>query len=194
MFFFKVYLQSEGGPIGLELTGAVSRPFMARWDRLYLERVEQAGTDMMLYKRYVDDSNQIGEIPLEGSRYNKDSRKIVIDPEKCDQDRNTPPDERLAMLLLDIANSIMGCVVMEADWPSRNADKRLPILDMKTWTDESGYALYTHYEKVVSSKTVLHCKSAHSGSCKRSVHTQEVLRRMLNCSRRWNGEKRQHQQ
>ena len=26
----KVYLQTAGGPIGLELTGAVSRPFMAR--------------------------------------------------------------------------------------------------------------------------------------------------------------------
>ena len=35
-----VYLQFDGGPIGLELAGAVSRPFMMRWDRLYLEAVE----------------------------------------------------------------------------------------------------------------------------------------------------------
>ena len=76
----KVYLQSEGGPIGLELTGAVSRPFMARYDRMYLERVKQAGMDMKLYERYVDDSNQICEVPPLGAKYDKDNRKIIIDP------------------------------------------------------------------------------------------------------------------
>ena len=54
----KKYLQVRGGPIGLELTGALSRPFMARWDRSYLERVRKAGIEMLLYERYVDDSNQ----------------------------------------------------------------------------------------------------------------------------------------
>ena len=38
----QIFLQMGGGPIGLELTGAVSRPFMARWDRMYLERVKKA--------------------------------------------------------------------------------------------------------------------------------------------------------
>ena len=73
---------------------------------------------------------------------------------------------------------------MEGDWPSKNSDRKLPILDMKTWTDHEGTILYQHYEKPVSSKTVLHAKSAHSSACKRSVHTQEVLRRLLNCSKR----------
>ena len=53
----RVFLQLSGGPIGLELTGAVSRPFMARWDRMYLENVERAGMKIILYERYVDDSN-----------------------------------------------------------------------------------------------------------------------------------------
>ena len=55
---------------------------------------------------------------------------------------------------------------------------------MKTWTDTEGNVLYEHYEKPVSSRTVLHAMSAHSSACKRSVHTQEVLRRLLNCSPR----------
>merc|ERR1711860_158803 len=29
----RIFQQQSGGPIGLELTGAVSRPFMAKWDR-----------------------------------------------------------------------------------------------------------------------------------------------------------------
>ena len=112
--------------------------------------------------------------------YDKDTEKIVIDPVQPDDD--TQPDERLAKVLVDIANSIMKCIQMEADWPSKNSDKRLPILDMKTWTNQDGDVVYAHYEKPVSSKTVLHSKSAHSSGCKRSVHTQEILRRMLNCS------------
>ena len=71
---------------------------------------------------------------------------------------------------------------MEGDWPSKNRDGKMPILDMKVWTDNEGTILYQHYEKAVSSKTVLNAKSAHSAACKRSVHTQEVVRRLLNTS------------
>ena len=42
--------------------------------------------------------------------------------------------------------------------------------------------MYQHYEKQVSSKTVINAKSAHSSACKRSVHTQEILHRILNTS------------
>ena len=78
----------------------------------------------------------------------------------------------------------MPCIVMEADWPSKNENKKMPILDMEVWMDREGYIMYQHYEKAVSSKTVLHSESAHSAACKRSVHTQEVLRRLLNSSER----------
>ena len=112
----------------------------------------------------------------------KNTGKVVVDHGQ--QDDESEPDERLARVLVDIANSVMRCVQMEADWPTKNSDRRLPILDMKTWTNHDGDAMYTHYEKAVSRKTVLHSKSAHSSGCKRSVHTQEILRRMLNCSHR----------
>ena len=36
----------------------------------------------------------------------------------------------------------------------------------------------------MSSKQVMHAESAISPSCKRSVHTQEILRRLFNSSRR----------
>ena len=47
----KLYRQARGGPIGLELTGAVSRAFMARWDRMYQEKVANAGIEMTTYER-----------------------------------------------------------------------------------------------------------------------------------------------
>ena len=53
---------------------------------------------------------------------------------------------------------------------------------MKVWTNEDRIILYQHYEKNVSRKTVLNAKSAHSAACKRGVHTQEIIRRLLNTS------------
>ena len=178
----KKFLQKGGGPIGLELTGAVSRAFMWRWDRLYLEKVKKAKIQMELYERYVDDSNQVAVVPPPGSRYDVERGKLVMDPQLRDEDK--PADERLAIILLSIANSVMECVKMEADWPSKNRDRKMPILDMKVWVNGEGTLLYQHYEKDVSSKTVLNAKSAHSAACKRGVHTQEVVRRLLNSSHR----------
>ena len=177
----KLFVQKAGGPIGLELTGAVSRAFMWRWDKLYLEKVQNAGIKMLVYERYVDDSNQIAVVPPPGSTYDKERKKIIINPNTEEQDK---PDERMAKVLLSIANSIMPCVIMEGDWPSKNHDEKMPILDMKVWMEKNGNVMYQHYEKAVSSKTVLHAKSAHSMACKRGVHTQEIVRRMLNSSHR----------
>ena len=184
----RVFLQKSGGPIGLELTGAVSRAFMRRWDRLYLERAKQAGIEVKVYERYVDDSNQIAIAPPKGAKYNRESRKVVIEEEATEETRED--DERLASVLRDIANSIMPCIQMEADWPSKNRDGKLPILDLKVWTNKDNKVMYTHYEKPMATKSVLHSKSAHPEACKRSVHTQEILRRLMNCSRelKWEDE------
>ena len=131
----KIYRQTKGGPIGLELTGAVSRIFMARWDRLYREKVAKAGVDLTTYERYVDDSNQIAVVPPPNSEYNEVTGKVEVNVDK--EDADTPRDERLAKILLTIADSVMPCIKMEADWPSKNGDKKMPILDMKVWMKPS---------------------------------------------------------
>jgi hypothetical protein len=48
-----------------------------------------------------------------------------------------------------------GIIVMEEDTPSRNADGKLAILDMKVWIGGEDHILYQHYEKDVASKDVL---------------------------------------
>ena len=183
----KVYLQNEGGPIGLELTGAASRAFMWRWDKMYRKNAMKAGIDILLYERYVDDSNQVAVVPERGAKYDTEKKKVIID----EQLKELPEtdDERLARVLLDIANDVLPCIQMEADWPSKNRDGRLPILDMKVWMDKEGTILYTHYEKPMSNRSIVSNRSAHPASCKRSVHTQEVIRRILNCSKRLDWEK-----
>ena len=112
----KLYLQSAGGPIGLELTGAVARPFMLRWDKMYLHSVKKAGIEMKLYERYVDDSDQVAEVPPPGARYDREKKKVMIDQNMVNMNENG--DERLARVLLDIANDVMHGIVMDCDIPS----------------------------------------------------------------------------
>ena len=66
----------------------------------------------------------------------------------------------------------------------------MPVLDTKVWLcEKNGYILYEHYEKDVSNRAVLHAESAEPMSRKRNVHTQEILRRMLNTSPRLDWQK-----
>ena len=58
----KIFLQTEGCPIGLDLSQAVARAVMLYYDELYLSKVKEEGMRIHMYARYVDDSNQIVEV------------------------------------------------------------------------------------------------------------------------------------
>ena len=82
------------------------------------------------------------------------------------------------------ANSIEEGIEMEIDVCENHSDGKLPILDMKCWIDNDGNAMYQHYEKPVSTKLVISSRSAHSKTTKRSVHISEIVRRLVNTSRK----------
>ena len=52
---------------------------MARWDRIYLEKIKSAALKMWMYDRYMDDSNQIAETIPPLTKYNVHSGKLEID-------------------------------------------------------------------------------------------------------------------
>ena len=86
----KFFLQTKGGPIGLELTGAIARVFMNFWDKKHLKKVEESDLEMKMCRRYIDDSNH--QVPLVPDDHNP---------------------ETFVKKLLDIANSIQEGIVME---------------------------------------------------------------------------------
>ena len=139
---------------------------------------------MRVYQRYIDDSNQIPEKLPPGYKYDRKSQKAVFEQEELAARVEEKADCRMARILKHIANSIDENIQMEDDYPSKNDDNRLAILDLKGWKDDSNFMVFKHYEKKVASKKVLHASSAQSSTCKKSVHVQEVLRRLLNCSSR----------
>jgi hypothetical protein len=52
--------QTDGGPIGLQITGAIARVVMLWWDDKFLEVANMAGISIDMYERYIDDSNLAG--------------------------------------------------------------------------------------------------------------------------------------
>ena len=160
----KIRRQVEGGPIGLELTGTIAQIFMMWYDKELLVRLEENEMAPFMYKRYVDDINAILPKPQ------------CVHGNEGDED---------AMLNLQrIGNGIHPSIQLEVDYPTKNEDKKLCILDLKMWVSDDRYMLYKHYMKKVLSRYLVHARSAVAESVKRTVNTQEALRIMLNCSRR----------
>ena len=157
------YLQEDRGSIGLELTGALHRPFMMYYDKLYKQEVQKAGITLHLIDRYVDDTNVIAE-------------------------KKNNNEEETTKEMFDIAQTIIEDIAVTMDLPSNHEDQCLPILDMACWLDSQGNLNYKHFEKKTASKLVIPNRSAHSASSKRAVHINELVRRMMNTSKRldWN--------
>ena len=109
---------------------------MMRWDKMYLKKVRKAGLNMPIYERYVDDSNQIATVPPPGSKYDKNTGKIVVDESEFTLENS---EERSARVLKSTANEVQDGIVMEEDIPSKHDDKKIPILDMKVWIDEKRF-------------------------------------------------------
>ena len=176
--------QRKGGPIGMELTGVVAQIFMVWWDKEFVKRLNDVNIQLRLHERYVDDTNLLGKQTQVGARY--EGGQITITQESLLEDTDVPNDERTMKLLQSIANSIHQSIRMTIDYPSKHADGKVPMLNVKMWMEEIGgrrLLLYEHYEKEMSTKAVIHATSAISMKTKRTVLTQEALRILLHCSR-----------
>ena len=176
--------QTEGGPIGLELTGLLARIYMIWWDKQFLQKCAENQISPVMYKRYVDDINTLVECAGPGKTYN--GQEIVTDPEKEENDRNKNDDEITMKLLNEIGDSIHPSIKLTTDFPSANEDNKIPILNLKVWTkiddDQRTKIIYEHYRKEVSTKATVHARSAMGKKQKRSILTQEMLTIMINCS------------
>ena len=180
----KVYQQEDGGPIGDELAQAVARIVMIWWDRKFLELCSNLGLEMLMYLRYVDDTNKAIIPPPLGSRFI--NGELQIDPILAVEDEARPRDKVVGTLLRSVANSISPMLQFEDDVPSNHEDGRLPILDLKVWVevaqDGRGAEIrHTFFKKPMASKMTLLARTAFPNSQIRVIMVEEVLRRLRNC-------------
>ena len=45
-------------------------------------------------------------------------------------------DERTAAFLCEVADSIHPSIKVKSDYPSRNLDQKMPLLDLKLWVED----------------------------------------------------------
>ena len=179
-FAGEIRLQKEGGAIGLEITAQI---FMVWWDRQLIRKLDEVNIQLNLHEQYVDDTNVATKRTPIGARYHEG--RITITEAAVNEDEGMPDDERTMKLIQAIANTIHPSIRMTIDYPSRNEEGKVPMLDIKMWIEELNgiyKILYEHYEKKMATKMVIHAKSAVPMQIKRTVLTQEMLRILLHCS------------
>ena len=170
--------QKEGGPIGNELAQALARMYLVWWDRRFLDELGRFGVHVLSYKRYVDDVNPICRRLEQKISTNEDTGEIVA-KDIIEQERS---DENTAESLKAVANSITNMVKWTCDFPTNNAKKRMPVLDLETWSDGSKI-LYSFYRKEVASPFTILSRSAMPEKIKRITLTMEVIRILKNTSK-----------
>jgi hypothetical protein len=175
----KVFRQQTGGPIGLEITGVLSRLVMLWWDRVFIGKLDKLGIVMLMYKRYVDDGNMALDAVPVGTRIV--DGKLSILPEAIQEDSGLPADRRTAKLIRSIANTITPMIQMEEDFPSNHPTGRLPILDLEVWI-ENFRIYHQFYKKPMASRKLVQAHSAFSTSKKRAILLEEGMRRLRNCT------------
>ena len=180
----EVKRQLEGGPIGMDLTGTVAKIFMKWWDGKLIEKMKDLGYEIRLYERYTYDINAGLLAVEEGVRYRNGVKVITV--ESLKEDEGCAADRRTFEFIKEVANTIHPSIQVKIDFPSKNADGKVPILDLKVWTDVEGQQkkkiIHEHYVKDVANKLVIEEKSAMSYKNKRTILTQMCLRVLLNNS------------
>ena len=181
----QAHKQTEGGPIGLQLSGSLARVFMLLWDRKFLQALEKATRhlewDLHFMMRYVDDSNSVTDIMPPGARF--ENGKIKIKGEHVESDMAIKPDLRTANLVKDVANSLYTFIQMTVDCPSLHKQDLVPILDLQVGV-QNNLVVYQHYTKPCSSFSLTHQRSAMPTRAKHVTLLQEVVRICRNTSRR----------
>ena len=131
--------QGKGGPIGDEVTQAVSRFVGFEFDEVFDKKVKDAGIKMEMNGRYVDDNNvftrSIGRkmkfCPLAGSLVEKTENEE-------NESEGMREDEITMNELRKIADTCVGMLKTEEDSTSKHPElgNKVPILDMAVWVEQ----------------------------------------------------------
>ena len=176
----EVRLQSKGGPIGLRLTGEIADCMMIDWDKTLLAELEKVGVTPGVYTRFKDDIQIVNEALEKGSQIN--GGKIEIDDDKKEIDKDKSDAKVTIGVIQKLANDINPMIQLTVETPCNFEDNKLPVLDVKVDINETeNFRIdFEFFEKPTRNPKVILSDSALSFSQKRTILTQECLRRLRN--------------
>ena len=125
--------QKSGGPIGDEITQAMSRHLGNEFDELFLDKCMSLEIKVEMYDRYADDQNiaarncgrEMKFCPLDG-------RMIAKTRDQIEQEHDKRDDELMMEELRKVADSIIDMFETETDSPANHPELgyKVPILDL----------------------------------------------------------------
>ena len=176
----KVRKQGAGGPIGLSLTGEIAELYMIYWDREFLEKLKSVGIIPALYERFKDDLTILVKSLEAGTKWQDGT--LVVDPEKAKTDAEKTNEDITMEVIQDIANSMDDMIKFTVDHPKKHKSGKIPILDIQASInkDKQNMIQFEFYEKPTKNQKVIMSDSAIPSSQKRTILTQECLRRLRN--------------
>ena len=105
---------------------------MISWDSKFTRKMRSLGITTKLYARYVDDVLCVLRPIRKGWYFDKEIRTMTYDIDRARTDTMSN-DERMANVLADIANSLEDKIQFTVDFPSRNSNGRMAVLDLEVW-------------------------------------------------------------
>ena len=124
----EVRSQSQGLGIGEDLTRAVARLIMLDWDLKFIAMLEENKLTNYMYKRYVDDTANAMAAISPGTGWGEEEKRMVMLPHLVEEDVEVEPDLRTMREMVRMASSINPMIQMTGDCPSKNNDRRMPLL------------------------------------------------------------------
>ena len=173
-------VQSEGGPIGLALTGEVADCYMNNWDKKFIQKARNIGIRINLYSRFKDDIFICAQSVEKGTKL--ENGKLIIDLQKKKDDEQENDDFLTMEILRQVADDIDPMLKFTIDIPSLHENGKLAVLDLNINLNktEDNRIDYEYYEKPTKNCKVLLANSAINSQAKRTILTQECLRVIRN--------------
>ena len=172
------FQQMEGGPIGLRGTCTIARLVMQIFDQKWEGLVMNAGLNIKLYMRYMDDGRIFSQPIKRGWRWINNSLVYSIKWEREDMSRS------LMEVSMDIMKESMRGVTNFLEFTYESGDDYpdgwLPTLDTSLWVSPTNQVWYKYYEKPTTTNTTLLRTTAMAENAKIQCLSNDLVRRLLN--------------
>ena len=172
--------QREGGPIGLAITGEIADCYMLNWDKEFLKKMKTLKIDPALYERFKDDITIVLKALEAGTKFT--DGVLIVDQEKKILDEGKTDEEITMEVVREVADSVDEMIKFTIDYPGNHKSGKMPVLDVKAAInkEKENKIEFEFYEKPTKNKKVILSDSAIPSKQKRTILTQECLRRLRN--------------
>lgn len=135
-FAGKIFLQSNGGPIGLRSTATLAALAMKLWDIAWLRLLERESISVDEYFRYVDDVRNFLAPLCEGWRWTGKIFEFSKIWEAEDLVSEESDDLRTMKELTKAMCSLVSYLQFEGEVAEMYDNKKLPTLDTSIWVED----------------------------------------------------------